>query len=371
MKILIKSYMELNVGDDLYLHILFKRYTDVNFDVLVSNGKLVDTYNKAFSIYKNVNVKPKSTKLYSRIQYKLRPSYIDKIQFKTYDACVYIGGSLFIENTGDQRFDNLIKKEVSFFNRHKKPVFILSSNFGPYINPLYVAEKAQLFSECYDVCFRDQYSYNMFNGIKSVRYAPDAIFTIEPIKVSKESNSIGYSAIDLSNRAGLSDKRNEYINMLAKSVAHSISEGKNVYLFAFCKLEGDERAAKDILERLSEEEAKKIKIVSYDGDLEAFLKLYLSVEEAVCTRFHAMVLSFLSAQKFVPIIYSDKSLNVIKDLSLSENYIEIIKIDKDSSNLLNEAIKNVNVKEDFLSISNDAEKIFHKIDNFIKKSIDK
>ena len=64
-------------------------------------------------------------------------------------------------------------------------------------------------------------------------------------------------------------------------------------------------------------------VVRYDGDMDAFLKSYLANEAAVCTRFHAMVLSVCGRQAYYPICYSEKTLHVLDELGFCGHYADL------------------------------------------------
>lgn len=348
MKVLVRAYSVLNVGDDLYLHVLFNRYKKVDFYLSVGEA-FYESYKKNISKLKNVHIIKEIQSVSQRIFNKFGIETINKNFLKDFDACINIGGSIFIENTENNSLDILHKKEVLYFYKNSKPYFILSCNFGPYSNTKYVKQKEKVFSMCYDVCFRDTYSYNKFKHIKSVRYAPDAAFTFSKKPEEKIPNTVGISIIDISNRKNIAKYNADYINTLIKIIKKHIEIGAEIYIFSFCVFEGDETAANILYSKLTENGlADRVKIVNYNGNIDAFLKKYSSMETIIASRLHSFILSFLFEQRLIPITYSYKFTRIIDDLSLIKNYFRInelssINLDKAEYNLPTGNYKIVNI----------------------------
>lgn len=366
MKVLVRAYKALNVGDDLYLHILFGRYKKTQFYLAVEDS-FYEGYKSGLAKYENVHVIKQSQSIVQRILNRFGIETINKGFLKDFDACIYIGGSIFMENTENNRLDLLLEKEVSYFYKNSKPYLILSCNFGPYKSAEYVKQKEKLFKMCYDVCFRDTYSYNKFKHIKSVRYAPDAAFTYSLPAAKKIPNTLGVSVIDLSGRKNLSNYQSDYINTIIKIIKSHIQDSASIYIFSFCKFEGDENAAEELLNRLTKMGmAERVKIVKYDGDIDSFLKKYSAMETAVASRLHSMILSFLFKQRLIPIAYSYKFIRIIEDLNLIQHYLKInelsgINLDKVEYNLPTDNFKIENIAQKAADVFYMSDKILTKI----------
>ena len=153
------------------------------------------------------------------------------------------------------------------------------------------------------------YSKKLFNNLTNVRYKPDVVFGLNVNKSDKEKKSVGFSII--SARGAIDSE--EYIHKYAELISYYQRKGYKIYLFSFCKKEGDEETINNILKLLDKKD--NINSVFYRGNIESFLKIYSSVEQVYCGRFHSMILSMLYSQKIYPVIYSDKMTNVLKDIS--------------------------------------------------------
>lgn len=311
-KVFIMAYLRKNFGDDLFVHMLLKKYKNLEFYIKYDNHDYLDYLNK----HKNLHI------LYGKdTDEELYNSDVNE-----YDAYVYIGGSIFMEGGSSY---NLSEKFYDFVKRCKennKPFCYISCNYGPYQTQEYFNLSRKNFAECTDICFRDLYSYNLFSDIETVRYAPDFAFSYNTPLVSKQNNSVGISVIDLGIRNDLKNKENTYINFLCKNIKNYILSEKDVYLFSFCEYEGDERAIEKISNNFPNEQ--KLHIVKYSGDIDEFLNIYNKMEYMICARFHAMILSTTARQKIHVMTYSKKIDRVIDDLNLNLPTLHLNELDE-------------------------------------------
>ena len=300
-KVFIMAYLRKNLGDDLFVKMLLEKYKNIDFYIKYDKHEYLDILAR----YNNLHI------LYGKdTDEELYNSDINE-----YNAFVYIGGSIFMEGGSSY---NLSEKFYDFVKRCKennKPFCYISCNYGPYQTQEYFNLSRRNFNECTDICFRDLYSYNLFSDIDSVRYAPDFAFSYNTPVVQKQKNTVGISVIDLDIRNDLKDKCDTYINFLCNNISNYIKSGNDVYLFSFCKYEGDEITIEKIISKFPNE--PKLHAIKYNGNVDEFLKIYNQMEYMICARFHAMILSSLVSQKIHIMSYSKKIDRVIKDLDLS------------------------------------------------------
>lgn len=346
-KIFIMAYARANLGDDLFICMLLKRYPKAQFYINIKDIK----YAKAFENVDNINIIKSDDETFNRNT--------------DYDAYIYIGGSIFMEGG---KVYNLDEGCLEFMKKCKKnniPFFYISSNFGPYYTDKYFNLVKETFKNCTDICFRDKYSYELFENIESVRYAPDVAFNYKQSnKIDKIKDSIGISLIDLSTRENLLNKEEQYINMISNNIENFVRLGNEVYLFSFCEYEGDEQGIDKVLARLSNEYKNKVNVIKYNGNITEFLEKFNSMEYMICTRFHSMILSVVFKQKFCVISYSDKINNVIDDLNLCKNYLELKDI---SPNVILDKPKFSEIKDiDLDNIVKMSEKQFEKLDEYME-----
>lgn len=325
-KIFLYAYDRINLGDDLFVHTICNRYPNVKFYLWSKK------YNKlTFSSIKNLKVLSQDSKLLYFIK-KLHPSLYPRYKCymeKKCEAVVYIGGSIFIEYDNWEQI--LTWWDYEAINRN---FYILGANFGPYKTLAYRDKLASILNNVEDICFRDEYSANMFNDVNKVRYAPDILFNYQFLN-TKGKKQLFISVIDCASRESglekLSDHEEEYINLLLKYIRDYVQEGYNIVLSSFCRIEKDEETIKKIVYRLDDKIRKKVEIINYDGtNIYNITSVIAESEFIIASRFHASILGFTANKPVLPIVYSNKTINILKDLSFEGEYIDIRKLDYNS-----------------------------------------
>lgn len=368
------AYINYNLGDDLFMTVLFQRYPN-HFFYFRGNKK----YKQAFRKHKNVLVivNPLWKRIINALLYiiflklmkieSIRDYYLGRnISVEKYDALVKIGGSIFIDEDGNHFKKN--SKMINSFLEKNKPVFILGCNFEKtYEESFYLAYK-ELFStaqaDLLDVSFRDEYSYGLFSNSKNVRYSPDIIFGYEndELKSENENVYIGFSIIDLSGRELLVEYRTAYEKKIRELIIDCISNNERVALFSFCSSEGDYNSINNILEDIPDDYKAYIQTFNYSTNINDFLKAYLKCKVIIATRFHAMILGWIYQKKVIPIIYSEKMKNVIVDTKFKGKYFYI----KDILDMSYVDIIDAYQFPDLVHIKSQAENHFLKLDYFLK-----
>lgn len=358
-KIFLYAYDRINFGDDLFIRTICSRYPKVKFYLWSKK------YNeKVFSDVKNLKVLDQESKFLTTLQKvhpSLYPRYKSKMERKC-DAVVYIGGSIFIEYDNWEQI--LTWWDYEALNRK---FYILGANFGPYKTEEYRNKLASILNNTQDVCFRDKYSYNLFSDVKKVRYAPDILFNYDYEK-KEIKKQIFISVIDcLSRNSGLDklcNKEDAYINLLLKYVQRYVTKGYTVILSSFCKMENDEEMVSKIVSKTNSDIRKSVKVLNYDGvNTEDIIKAIAESELIIASRFHATVLGLALNKPVLPVVYSDKTINILQDLSFNGKYIDVRNLDEssyiDSINLDCQIIKDV------YNIKVNANNHFIKLDEFI------
>lgn len=312
MKIFIMAYARKNLGDDIFIKMLLEKYPDIDFYIKIKDYNFLNELDKFNNLHVLIG-DDTDKELY-------------KMQVDEYDAYVYVGGSIFMEGG---KVYNLSPKFYDFVKRCKEkdiPFCYISSNYGPYQTKEYFELSRKNFETCTDICFRDKYSYNLFKDIENVRYAPDFAFGYKTEIQEKIPNSIGISVINMDIRNDLKSISEDYYNLLINNIESYIKKGNEVYLFSFCKYEGDENTIDRVLEHFKNN--PKLIGVRYDGNIDEFLKIYSKMEYMICARFHAMILSSVFRQKIFVMSYSKKIDNVIEDLDFKLPVIHFKDINK-------------------------------------------
>jgi len=197
--------------------------------------------------------------------------------------------------------------------------------------------------------------------LKNVRVAPDMLFGYNNNNINiKEEKKVFVSVIKPSIRKDLIDIDTKYYNGITKLVEKYKLQGYEISLVSFCQAEGDEQAIDEIYSLLRDK--KNVNKKYYRGfNREEIINELSSSEIIVATRFHAMILGWVFNKKVLPLIYSNKTLNVIKDVKFSGEYIDIRKDDDYSINQ-----KEIGILEDVNSIAIESERHFEVLDTVLK-----
>lgn len=339
-RIIVDFYAAQNLGDDLFIKILVERYPSVQFIISAPKSK----YQTFTENHKNLEIVNNSTlqncingiiercnrlslKLFCRAIF----GYIAEYRYTIAADCyIHIGGSIFIEPPFNQKALKHRKKarELSVLKHfNTTPKIVLGANFGEYYSTEFLEFYRKSFSKFNDVSFRDEYSYTLFSELENVRYNPDIVFSLAKRyrNSARSVDSYGFSVINLRNRSSLAGYAEGYISSIASTIAQFITNGSSVTLFSFCAVQGDMLAIEEILGRLEHSIAEKVEVVGYGNgyDIDSFLERYFATENIFATRFHATVLSLGAEQNLLPIVYSKKTLNVLKDIRYRGYYKHI------------------------------------------------
>ena len=348
-KAYLKIYLNNNLGDDLFAKILCDRYPKVKFYTFVQNNlkykfKNIKVYNGVF--YRG----------YSKILSILTKNRVSLFQIlsKKYQIGIAIGGSLFIENKSDY------KEEM----KNCKHSLILGSNFGPYKESNYPKKFYELFKKSECISFRDKYSYDLFKNIgDNIQYAPDIVFGFDTSNFEiHENNEVIFSIIDCKRK--IDEKyQEEYDKKIIELTQYFINMDYKITYMSFCKNEGDEEAINRILSKIENKE--KIKTYFYKNNLDEALKILASSKIIVGSRFHANILGLVFNKTIIPVSYSDKTVNALKDINFKGKCIDIRKLDDFKVNELLQ--DDLIYKLDISKYRDEAQKHFYKLDKLLKQ----
>lgn len=321
--VFVSCYMMHNLGDDLFLISLLKRYAGVpglRFHVICD-----ESYQTWEQRYPNLvchlyHASRADDNLFRKFGSNIRELYmLHSTRNEHYDATVQIGGSIFIEpQTSNKLKQGYLHwhsiKALEYVYRSSNNVFIMGSNFGPWYSKEYVRKLRDFYQQyCNDICFRDQKSADLFKDLKNVRYAPDILFGY-PIKDCGHKKNVFISVVDLSKKGQESSKSAEqYEHWLVSEIQNANRRGYTVTLCSFCDGEGD--AA--VVERLAEVVGKKggfVEKMYYQGNPDVILDKISASEYVIASRFHASILSLSAGCRVLPVIYSAKTRNVLRDV---------------------------------------------------------
>lgn len=321
--ILIYAYDNVNLGDDLFLRILSDRFPDVNFLLPSINAeyvRIVARNNFTIIRLRSIDV------ILDKICYRLIKKRIIPISViqRRIDAVLAIGGSILMESVNQSCLT--YERLAPFLNGpFSKPVFIIGCNYGPVYTLAFKEKINRLITKVDSTCFRDLYSYNLFQRFNNVRCAPDIVF-LQPLpRCNRNNDLIGFSIIDLENRNELKKYKSSYYTALLHVIEDSVRNGKKVRLFSFCLDEGDLNACFEIKSLCHLRKIEEVDVISYNGNIDDFLLKLGEVSCLYATRFHALVLGLKFKIPIIPIVYSDKTEYLLNYIGIKGKIYDIRK----------------------------------------------
>ena len=320
-KIFLYAYDKQNLGDDLFVHTITKRYPDVQFYIWSDREN-----RKTFQALPNLKVVDKDGALVRTLNW-LRPSFVSRYRAWLENRCqavVFIGGSIFME------YENWAQILTWWeYEAKNRPFYIMGANFGPYKSEEYRNKLADIFRDAKDVCFRDRYSYKKFCEVPTVRCAPDILLSYPMPKVPVVEKQLFISPIDCASRGegenSLSVYNEYYTSTLSCLLKHYLSDGYRLVLASFCKAEGDDRAIAQLLSAMSlGQDDPRVRILSYNGtNVEEITVAMAESEYVIATRFHAAILALAAGRPVFPIVYSDKTIHVLEDIGFTGKFADL------------------------------------------------
>lgn len=329
MHIFINGYWETNLGDDLFLYIISKKFPKVQFDIY--------TTRKNFSVFKgisNVNLINKRDSLIDRVinkvsvkvNYPLKGSEYDQLiqTAKGYPVYLELGGSIFmLPSNGSLNVDYLVRMIIA---KRVKHYLVIGSNFGPYSSHKQLIKYQHFFKSIESISFRDEYSYNLFKNCGGVNYFPDIVFNLS-VQNNYKADYVLFSVINTKRFGSYVDKM--YTQFVCNQVKKEISRGNEVVLMSFCNHEGDKKKAREIKDRLIGV-SKNIRIVEHSNIYKS-LKIISGSKKIFATRYHSMILGWVFKKPTFVVSYSKKTENVIKSFFPQQSYVKLTNINENKN----------------------------------------
>lgn len=314
-KVMIYAYLEGNLGDDLMVWILCRRYPHIRFQVLAHKE-----YKSTFRNLENLTVysfDDKKVVWWNKLLNRMKHGKEDffRRQVRKADALVHIGGSVYMQHENYQMTyrNDCVLRETS------RRMYVCGANFGPYKDEAYYKNYYRLLAEYDGVCFRDHYSYGLFEKLPNVHYAPDVVFNYAPsvsVGQKSEKKQVLISAIQMKNRSGvfpISGYVQDYQKFIAAVAETYIDAGYRIKFMSFCKSQGDPQAAAEIIECINPQKRAAIEEYIYEDNLEEAVSLFDESEIVVGTRFHSIILGWLKDKRVLPVVYDSKTLHTLED----------------------------------------------------------
>lgn len=319
----VSGYFKGNFGDDIFLKLLIERYCTVRFYIIADKKKYDKfsrnlcvincgnrIYNKLFNILKKKNV--------------MLDELIENILAKLFSISIKIGGSLFMED--------VVPLDSLKHQYKNKRYYIIGANVGPVFSEEYRKEIINIFNNSRDICLRDYSSFEEYSSIcNKVRYAPDIAFQLRT-NIEQNNDSTRSVMISVINPERVNKANNDekpyysfskyeiemYYDYIEGIVRDYHNQGYTVKMISLCSRDKDEK----LIDNLSEK-YDYIKKIVYCGDIQNVLDEFSRADCIFATRYHAMIIGFLMNKVTIPIVYSDKMLNVMNDMGYTNPYYDI------------------------------------------------
>lgn len=320
-RVFLYAYNAANLGDDLFVYTITRRYPNVQFYIWAKPEERV-----AFASIDNLKALDPDSGVIRALS-GIRSSFAAR--YKTWhekrcDAVVYIGGSLFIEYESWPMILNWWE-----YAARQYPFYVLGANFGPYQSEAYRARLETIFEQTQDVCFRDRYSRDKFAKCSKVRCAPDILFSYPIPNVEVREKQVLISVIHCGQKGegsrNLGEYRKGYVASMAQIIQGYLQEGYTCVLASFCRMEGDEIAIREILEAagVAMDDAR-IRILCYDGtNADEMVREIAQSAQVIASRFHAAILGLTAGRWVFPVVYSDKTIRVLDDIGFDGKIADI------------------------------------------------
>ena len=158
-----------------------------------------------------------------------------------------------------------------------------------------------------------------------------------------------------------------YRKFIQKLAKRYLELGYKITFLSFCEPQGDFYEINEIVKTYDFDCFKdKIEINNYNGNIEESISLIKESEIIVGTRFHSIILGWLFNKPVLPIVYDNKTLQVLKDMNL-KNYASLEELEKVS---IDDLIGNIEIvpSNQIAILKNSSKNHFKFFDLFINES---
>lgn len=344
----IRAYCGTNLGDDLFILQLVRRYPMHRFFLYA-----VPPYDAAFRKEPNLVLPTFGSRVVRKLSRMLHLPRKEKFDGQGVDISVTIGGSILWENA-----------DISF-GSPDIPRYLIGPNCESDYSEEFYKKLRDALSGVSHCCFRDQYSYGLFQELPNVSCAPDVLFGWDSGLTACPGKGIGISVISPAGRGCLSRHQDAYYSAIAELCNLCEEADIPVKLLGFCEAEGDGAAISQIRQKLSNPDYPDYCI--YNGDVGAFLEIMNRCESIVATRFHAMILGWGLGKNVFPVIYNRKQTQVLEDVAFSGARWNLLDGQKLSGKELLEAVCSDSGRMDVTSLRRESEKQFAALDRELNR----
>jgi colanic acid/amylovoran biosynthesis protein len=299
MNVLLEAYVDSNIGDDLMLDLLVRRYPGINFWTF-GYGDLAYNDRQPYRDWKNFF-------LIGRAAWETL--------LNSFDGYLGLGGSMW-QDYGKVNAFLIRDRTTRRMSELGRPRLMIGNNIGPVSTPAGEALFIDLLELLDDITLRDQASFDWIKARSrrvNARLAADPVFLYPVPGCTRQAGLVGVS---VNNNPKAPDRNEPYAESIARLVAQLVSAGSRVRLFGFDSgAEDDGAIISRVLAKLPVGAGPgAVEQCIYQGDIPAFLAAFGACEHVFASRFHALVLALRFGIPFTPFAYLDKTASLLKDL---------------------------------------------------------
>lgn len=301
MDVLVEAFVDNNLGDDLMLELLVRRYPAHRFWAI---GEVTFNHKKPYRDWENFFV----------IAWATARECLD-----AFDAFLGIGGSLWQE---DRLTNRQWPREVIIdrFSAAGKPCLMTGNSIGPILSADGAERFARLIARLDDLTVRDRASLLWVQqncAAAAVRLTADLVFDAALPALNREAGVLGISVHRDPHAAQINAQHTADLTALIHAVEQEAKYQK-IRLFGFNSgSENDAALIEQICSNMQPAPGLTLETVKYDGEIEPFLRAFGGCETIVAMRFHAVVLAVLYEIPFLPVIYHPKTSAFLDDIHYS------------------------------------------------------
>lgn len=308
----VNFFNKMNFGDDVFVMMLAKKYPQIKFHISGAYDEL-----EAFKNQPNIQIHKdnKASSLIKKISLKLfKKDMVYRLRARKCGCCVTIGGSIFMEPNAYLK--EYFRDKNSKILAGKKNV-IMGANFGPYKSVQFKEFFKEYFEKIDFVSFRDKYSYELFQENDSVNYAPDILFGMTDVFSVEKKKTNPYIVISVIDRA---KEARKYFDKMCEIVKYYRSKGYEVVLLSMCEVQADLQICQELKSEFQDE---GVKVMSYRGNITEIMSCIRNAEYVIASRFHAIVTSLCYEVPCYPVVYSNKTENLLADIAYTGEYTTV------------------------------------------------
>lgn len=311
-KVLVSAYLDMNLGDCMLLEIILDSFSDYNISLLADNEF---TYNWIKKKYHNIKI--------------INTAQMDDQLLRQTTDYIKVGGSMFQHNTW---YEGILRyKEVFVLKRLKKygiKIHIVNCNIGPIKTKVGLGSTKKIIKLADSISCRDDESYNFIKKYKNennILKSVDLVFS-KSIKKQKQKQKfiIGIS-VYTAYTPHLIKKNYQYCLQVVEIIKQY--EEKNNYtipikLFLFDTFRNNDYPNALWIKEWCRNNKIDCDIIPYFENIDCIIDIMEECSLMVATRFHSIILSLLLEIPCIPIIYSNKSKNLLDFLGHTQLQIK-------------------------------------------------